>query len=113
MSAVLRMWNIGMVMLLALVTPTLALGQATSGRVFGRIADPSGSVVAGVVVSVTSDRTGLTRTGTTAGDGEYLVSNLPPDVYSVTATTPRFKAAKPGLSLSVIKPSASTSHSTW
>jgi hypothetical protein len=78
MSAVLRMWNTVTVIVLVLIAPEAAWGQATSGRILGRVTDPSGSVVAGVAVSVTSDRTGLTRTATTAGDGEYLVTNLPP-----------------------------------
>jgi hypothetical protein len=80
----------------------LARGQATSGTIPGLITDSSGAVVPGVAVSITTDRTGLTRSVTTASDGRYLLSNLPPDTYSLTATLQGFRAAKrPRLTVSV------------
>jgi hypothetical protein len=104
MHAVPRMWSITLVLsvLLVLTTAGAASGQATSGIISGRVTDSSGGVVAGVTVAVTSERTGLTRSVTTAGDGEYLLSNLPPDVYSLTAVLQGFNAPKrTGLTLSV------------
>jgi hypothetical protein len=96
------MWSATSVILLMLAPAGLALAQATSGSISGLITDSSGAVVPGVAVSVTSDRTGLTRTVTTTSDGRYLLSNLAPDAYSVTATLQGFKAAKrPRLTVSV------------
>jgi hypothetical protein len=102
MSAGLRTWNTTTVILLVLTGAETAWAQATSGSISGRITDSSGALVAGASVSVTSDRTGLARSVTTSKEGEYLVSNVPPDVYSVTAALQGFKAAKrAGLTLSV------------
>ena len=103
MGTVRRMWKTVTLSVLVLLLPHIVRGQATSGHILGRITDRSGSVIAGVTVSVTSDCTGLTRTATSDADGgRDMVSTLPPDVYSLTAAVQRFKAVKrTGLSLLV------------
>ena len=74
--------------------PAMASAQATSGSMTGRVVDASGAALAGATITVTSDRTGLSRAGTTGADGQYLVSTLPPDVYSIGAAAPGFRTGR-------------------
>ena len=64
---------------------------AATGALKGVVTDPSGSVVPGVTVKVTSAATGQTRTAITQGNGSYLVPLLPPETYRVEASNKSFK----------------------
>jgi hypothetical protein len=71
----------------------LAMAQtAATGALKGTITDPSGSVVPGVQITVTSHATGETRTAITQGNGSYQVSLLSPGDYSVDASAKGFKS---------------------
>ena len=88
--------------LLALACAGQAWAQATSGSISGRVTDPSGAGLPGVTVTVTSERTGLVRESTTSADGRYIVVNLPPDTYALTAVIDGFKGVRrSGLTLRV------------
>lgn len=65
--------------------------QATEGSILGSVVDPSGSAVVGVTVTVTNVGTNFPRTTVTNDAGEYVVSNVPLGVYSVSAEQPGFK----------------------
>jgi hypothetical protein len=54
---------------------------AATGALRGTVTDPSGSVVPGVTVKVTSNETGQTRTAVTQNNGTYLVPLLPLGAY--------------------------------
>ena len=41
--------------------PSSALAQSTGGRIVGRVADPTGAVLAGVKVTLTNQATGASR----------------------------------------------------
>ena len=69
-----------------------AFGQAVYGSVFGTITDPSGAAVAGAKVTVTSVGKNISEQATTNADGNYSVTHLIPDVYTVKAEAPGFKA---------------------
>ena len=49
------------VLSLCLICSTLLFAQGTGGRILGRVADPSGAVLAGVKVTATNEATGVTR----------------------------------------------------
>ena len=69
-----------------------AFGQAVYGSIFGTVTDPSGAAVAGAKVTVTSVRRNVTEQATTNADGNYSITHLIPDVYSVKAEAPGFKS---------------------
>ncbi len=50
---------------------------ALTGALKGTVTDPSGRVVPGVTIKVTSMTTGQTRTATTQNNGSYLVPPSP------------------------------------
>jgi len=65
---------------------TLAFGQAISGDLVGLIQDPSGAGVPNAVVEVTNDGTNIKNSATANNEGEYRFSNLPPGMYTLTAS---------------------------
>lgn len=102
MSLGLRMCTLATVGLLAQTFTAEAWGQATSGNISGRVTDASGAALPGVTVTVMSEGTGVGRETTTSAEGEYVLANLAPDVYSMTALVEGFKGAKrSGLTLRV------------
>ena len=48
-----------------------AFSQSTGGRILGRVADPTGAVLAGVKVTLTNEATGATRDTQTNASGDY------------------------------------------
>jgi len=64
---------------------------AQTGALTGIVTDPTGRVVAGVTLTVTSASTGQARTSVTQSNGKYMVSLLPPDAYKVEITSKDFK----------------------
>ncbi|MCI0620070.1 MAG: TonB-dependent receptor [Acidobacteria bacterium] len=64
--------------------------QVTS-TIQGRITDPSGAVIAGSSIKVTNEATGVSRTGQSATDGYYRISDLLAGKYEVRVEQPGFK----------------------
>ena len=60
-----------------------ALGQAVYGSILGTVTDPSGAAVSGAKVTVTSETKNVSTETATNESGNYSVSHLTPDVYSV------------------------------
>ena len=77
----------------ALSTP-LANAQAVFGSINGTVTDPQGAAVVGATVTVTDVAKGTTDTATTNGSGNYSVTHLIPDSYSVKIEASGFKAAE-------------------
>ncbi len=72
---------LGLMMVLVAAAPLVA--QRLDGTIAGTVKDPSGAVVPGAAVTVTSDQTGATRTVVTSDVGSYSVSNLLVGTYTV------------------------------
>jgi hypothetical protein len=68
-----------------------ALAQESRGTIIGRVADPSGAVMPGAKVDVTSMTTNVTLTATTNDEGRFSVPFLLPGTYRVTAEKTGFK----------------------
>jgi hypothetical protein len=80
-----------------LVCASSALAQtATTGALTGVVTDPSGAVISGANVALSSTATGQVRTTTTDTSGAYKFSLLPPGSYSVTFGASGFKTAQVG-----------------
>jgi hypothetical protein len=68
-----------------------ALGQAVYGSILGTVSDPSGAAVPGAKVIVTSQTKNVSTETTTNESGNYSVTHLIPDVYSVQIAGTGFK----------------------
>lgn len=68
-----------------------AVGQAVYGSILGTVTDPSGAAVTGAKVTVTSQTKNVSTTETTNDSGNYAVTHLIPDVYSVHIEGQGFK----------------------
>src|SRR2546425_1080673 len=67
-----------------------ARGQLYTGSIAGTITDPSGAVVPGVQVRATDEGKGFTFTATTDSAGRYVLRQLPPAKYTVSAAASGF-----------------------
>lgn len=92
MSKHVRLGWIVVACLAFLLSTTTASGQAVYGSIIGTVTDPQGNAVAGAKVTVTSTTKGTSFEGTTNESGNYTVTHLIPDTYSVRIEAPGFKA---------------------
>ncbi len=69
-------------------------GQAVYGSIIGTVTDPQGAAVANAKVTVLDQRKGTSDTTTTNESGNYSVTHLIPDVYTVRVEAPGFKASE-------------------
>jgi len=65
--------------------------QVIYGSVVGTVSDPSGSVIPGASVTLTSKETGTIKTDTADGAGRYTFGNVTPGKYDVKVAAPGFK----------------------
>ncbi len=72
----------------------VALGQAVYGSILGTVTDPQGAAVAGAKVTVINQRKGTQDTSTTNADGNYSVTHLVPDSYTVRVEGTGFKTSE-------------------
>jgi hypothetical protein len=66
---------------------------AATGALGGTVTDPSGAVVPGATIQVTSQTSGEARTAQSGARGGYLVPLLPPGNYSVTVSKRGFETS--------------------
>jgi hypothetical protein len=83
---------VGVIALLCTVFVPSTSAQAIYGSILGTITDPSGAAVAGAKVTVTDQRKGTTDQTTTNDSGNYSVTHLIPDTYTVRVEGPGFKS---------------------
>lgn len=69
----------------------VAVGQAVYGSILGTVTDPSGAAVNGAKVTVTSQTKNISTTDTTNESGNYSVTHLIPDVYTIRIEGQGFK----------------------
>jgi carboxypeptidase family protein len=72
----------------------VAFGQAVYGSILGTVTDPQGAAVAGAKVTVINQRKGSQDTTTTNGDGNYSMTHLIPDNYTVRVEGAGFKTSE-------------------
>jgi hypothetical protein len=85
---------VGLLVALALM-PGIALAQITTGTVSGVVRDPSGAVIPGATVVLTSETRGTKSAPVVTNDsGGYVFPNITPDTYTIDVTLDGFKSVK-------------------
>ena len=77
--------------LLALVCASLAVGQAVNATLLGTVTDATGAVVPAAKVTATNSNTSVSRTVESNGSGNFSFPDLPPGTYVVSAEMTGFK----------------------
>ena len=91
-SKLLRRPNLLLLAFLLMVCiPALLAQTASTGALSGTVTDASGAVIPNATVTITSNDTGQTRTGTTNAAGQYQFGLLPPGSYKVRMSAAGFK----------------------
>ena len=79
-----------------------ARGQAVNATLLGAVTDSSGAPVGNAKITITETNTGITRNAQTNESGNYVVPDLPPGTYTVTAELSGFKrASRPAIDVVV------------
>src|SRR5204863_6705525 len=71
-----------------------ANAQAVYGSILGTVTDPQGAAVSGAKVTITNQNKGTTQQTTTNDSGNYSVTHLIPDLYSVKVEAAGFKSTE-------------------
>src|SRR5438477_244650 len=71
-----------------------ANAQAVYGSILGTVTDPQGAAVAAAKVTVTDQNKGTIQTTATNDSGNYTVTHLIPDTYSVKVEAQGFKTSE-------------------
>jgi len=72
-------------------SPRTLLAQSDLGKISGFVKDPSGATVPNAKVSVRSNTGGVERQTTTNEAGYYVISNVPPGLYTMTVEAQGFQ----------------------
>ena len=86
-----------------LIAGALSAQTMTTGELAGTVKDPSGAVVPGASVVLTSSDTGAVRSVTTNGSGAYRFTTLAAGNYDVNASTSGLKSTTSKLLVSIGK----------
>jgi|SRR5579883_1065608 hypothetical protein len=93
--------NLGLALVAMLWAAGTCFAQSDTARLQGTVTDPSGAVVSGATVTVTSVETSRVSTITTNEYGYYTVTALPPGHYTVAVEQKGFKKITRTLELQV------------
>ncbi len=81
---------------------TLASAWAQTSQITGSVRDATGLAIPGAAIKATQTATGVVRTATSGGDGEYILPNLPIGPYLLEVTKEGFsKYVQTGIVLQV------------
>src|SRR5258706_13673342 len=83
---------LGWSMILAVLVAGVAYAQSGDGEIAGLVKDPSGAPIAGAMLSLVNQDTGVTRTTTSDADGRYRFGNIAPGRYSLKTEATGFKS---------------------
>src|SRR5258705_3709363 len=69
-----------------------ASGQTVTGSISGTVTDPTGGVIPGATVTLSSEKTAQARTATTNTEGRFSFAALQPGAYSLKVNQQGFQA---------------------
>jgi outer membrane receptor protein involved in Fe transport len=93
--------SLSLILSLVFCLSAVAFGQGELAQLSGTVVDPQNAVVPGATVTVTSTRTGFTRSTTTNEEGFYILTNLQPSTYEISVKGGSFAEYKVTRELSV------------
>jgi hypothetical protein len=71
--------------------PAMLFAQGASGRIVGRVSDPTGAVLSGVKVTLANEATNVSRSGQTNDSGDFSFVEVVPGTYTVQFELTGFK----------------------
>src|SRR6266699_5548692 len=74
-----------------LCVPRILLAQSDLGKISGFVKDPSGATVPNAKITVRSSNGGVERQTTTNESGYYVITNVPPGLYTLTVEASGFQ----------------------
>jgi hypothetical protein len=80
-----------LLVLCAFLLRDVTQAQTVTGTITGTIVDSTGATLAGTSVTVTNEATGAERSLTTAANGAFIFTSLPPTTYSVKVEVSGFR----------------------
>lgn len=81
----------GLVATLWLTLSLTAFAQSDNTQISGFVRDQAGAVIAGAKVTIKSETKSFERSATTNAEGYFVITTLPPDLYTVTVEANGFK----------------------
>ena len=100
-----RLFATSLVLLVVtLLTVSLAQAQPESGAISGTVTDQTGAVVPNAKVTVKNLGTNAVRNANTSSTGVYAVTSLPPAEYGVTVEAPGFTTVQRNVNVPVGRP---------
>ena len=81
--------NVSIILVLLVLTISTS-AQVTTADITGIVTDSSGQLVVGATVTLSNPETGFSRTTTTNDSGTFRITELPPDVYTITVEASNF-----------------------
>ncbi|HTV14453.1 MAG TPA: TonB-dependent receptor [Acidobacteriaceae bacterium] len=93
-STILKIFGLCAVLGVSLFLVPRAYAQATTGAITGLVSDPTGAVVPHADVVATEVDKGVAFRGRSNEVGEYVILNVTPGTYKVTASAPGFATAE-------------------
>jgi hypothetical protein len=76
---------------ISLLLPAMLPAQGASGRILGRVADPTGAVLSGAKITLTNEATGISRDASTNESGDYSFVEVAPGTYTLQFELTGFK----------------------
>jgi hypothetical protein len=76
---------------ISVAIPTLLPAQGASGRIVGRVADPTAAVLAGVKITLLNQATGISRSTDSNDSGDYSFVEVVPGTYTLQYELKGFK----------------------
>jgi len=104
-DCLVKRWHLTVAILLVTIFLGVAApvrGQAVNATLLGAVTDSSGAPVGNARITITETNTGISRIFQTNESGNYVVPDLPPGTYTVTAELSGFKrASRPAIDVVV------------
>jgi len=79
------------ILLLALAAPAVLAQSTGAATLRGTVKDPDGAIIPDAAVTLTSQKSGRSRTSKSSSEGVYVFAQIDPDTYTLTVEAPNFK----------------------
>ena len=90
-SFCLKCFGLCAALCLVLLSTCNLQAQGTTASIVGQVTDPTGAVIPGAAITVTEVDKGIQFTGQTNAIGDYVVLNVTPGHYKMTASASGFE----------------------